>query len=184
MICFPAVVRLHVPTKLRDDIMYYRMIKGFYWVLIGTMLIMLPDFIRTQHWMYYITAGITVYGIIICKVLERLTKPSEPMDEISFKSLSNDKKLKKQVYRMALHFALRATIVIMTVMVADIALTEIYITRDLEVRMGELVGGVELLLEEGPFMMVTLAVFVTVELIRLKRKKASAKTKTEAETDT
>jgi len=134
--------------------------------------------------MYYITAGITVYGIIICKVLERLTKPSEPMDEISFKSLSNDKKLKKQVYRMALHFALRATIVIMTVMVADIALTEIYITRDLEVRMGELVGGVELLLEEGPFMMVTLAVFVTVELIRLKRKKASAKTKTEAETDT
>jgi len=120
------------------------------------MLIMLPDFIRTQHWIYYITAGIAVYGIIICKVLERLTKPSKPIDERFFKALLNDKDLEEHVLRIPFHFTLRmaATMIIVTIAVMIF-----------EFIMGKIVGDVGLfdvglLVEWGPLGIAALAVFV------------------------
>jgi len=135
--------------------------KGMYWIFIVGTIMIVPDLLITRHWMYYITVGIAIYGIIISIVIDKFAPELNPPSTIS--GILFDKSVRKLINR----FALRATVTILTVGFIDMLFIGIYSGRDGRYRVGPLGDDVELIFEGGPFGIAAFAVVVTIELILL-----------------
>ena len=134
--------------------------KGLYWIFIVGIIMILPDFIRTLHWMYYITVGIAIYGIMISIVIDKHVpklKLPRTMSGILF-----DKDFNKLTNR----FALRMTLVILSIGLIDMVFFGIYWVEG-NFGLRPLGDDVELIFGGGPFLVAAFAVFVTIELILL-----------------
>jgi len=92
--------------------------KCLYWIFIVLLIMILPDLLRVLHWMYYITVGIAIYGIMISIVIDKHVpklKLPRTMSGILF-----DKDFNKLTNR----FALRMTLVILSIGLIDMVFLE------------------------------------------------------------